>query len=207
MLYRVCMSETRKTMQIRKLDEDRHLIYGEVYIPDVVDSQGDYMTGPEIEKMAHRFMREGRVSKVDTNHDLKENGSFVVESFIARTGDPDFMVGSWVLGVHVPDDALWEQVKKGDLNGYSMFGSGHRTPRIVEIDLPDDGILKGETKEADSHSHTYMVKFDNEGGIVGGETNVVNGHKHLITKGTATDEASGHRHRFSYLEVLNESQG
>jgi hypothetical protein len=79
-----------------------HNTIGEVYSPDFPDSQGDYMTAEEIRLMAYRFMAKGEPYRIDKEHDKKECGAFVVESFIARENDPDFISGSWVIGVHIP---------------------------------------------------------------------------------------------------------
>ncbi len=89
---RLCRMESYA--QFKKFDEERQLVYAEVYAPMIPDSQGDFMTAEGIEKIAHDFMKNGNVNKIDTNHDLEENGSFVIESFIARGNDPDFTVGA-----------------------------------------------------------------------------------------------------------------
>src|SRR4051812_1507718 len=91
------------TVDIKKTDDERQLVYGEVYIPMVPDTHGDFMTAPNIEKAAHDFLRRGNVKSIDTEHNLDDNGSEVVESFIARSGDPDFIEGAWVVGVHIVD--------------------------------------------------------------------------------------------------------
>src|SRR5690606_23799098 len=88
----------------------QQIVYGEVYAPGQVDSHGDFMTAKTIEAMAQRFLKSGLVKNIDTEHDLQQNGSEVVESFIARKGDPDFAEGAWVLGVHVSDPQLWAKV-------------------------------------------------------------------------------------------------
>jgi len=186
---------------ISKTDEDKQLAYGEVYIPMIPDSQGDFMTEAEIEKMAHRFMKSGRLEGVDTQHDMADNGSVVVESFIVREGDPDFIKGAWVAAVWVPDD-VWPLVKSGELGGFSMYGGGERVPTMITIEVPDDGILKGETAEMEDHKHKYTLRFDEEGSFLGGETNVVKGHSHTIKKGTVTEKKEDHRHRFSFVEAL-----
>lgn len=188
----------------RKFDNDKQIAYGEVYAPNVPDSQGDFMTAEEIEKMAHGFLREGRVTNIDTEHDLEDNGCVVVESFVARKGDPDFTEGAWVMAVHVPDATMWDDVKKGEFGGFSMYGKAVREPRIIEVEVPDDGILKGETFEAEDHQHLYALKFSEEGVFLGGVTDEVNGHSHEIKKGTVTELAgeTEHRHRFSFMEGL-----
>ena len=192
---------TTRTVSICKTDEDRQLAYGEVYIPMIPDSQGDFMTEIEIEKMAHRFMKNQLLYGVDTEHDMADNGSVVVESFIAREGDPDFMKGAWVAAIWVPDE-LWPLVKSGELGGFSMYGGGERIPTMITIEVPDDGIMKGETSEMEDHFHKFTLRFDEVGNFLGGETNTVNGHAHKITKGTVTDKEDDHRHRFSFVEAL-----
>lgn len=188
-------------VSIAKIDADKQLAYGEVYIPMIPDSQGDFMTVEEIEKMAHRFMKDGNLRGVDTQHDLSDNGSIIVESFIVRKNDPDFIEGSWVAAVWVADD-IWPLVKSGELGGFSMYGKGERIPTMITIEVPENGILKGETDDYEDHTHLYTLRFDNEGNFLGGDTNVVKGHSHRITKGTVTEEEDDHRHRFSFVEAL-----
>lgn len=198
------MDANRKetVVEFSKFEDERHLVYGEVYSPMVPDSQGDFMQAVAIEEMAHQFMREGRVTKIDVEHNLQEAGCYVVESFIARKGDPDFSEGAWVLGVHIPNPEVWAKVKKGDINGFSMYGTGKRVERVLEIELPDDGILKGDTGEEAGHAHEFFLKFDEEGNFLGGETDKVDGHSHRIVAGTVTETASGHSHRYSFMDAL-----
>jgi hypothetical protein len=198
--------------QFKKFDEERQLVYAEVYAPMIPDSQGDFMTAEGIEAIAHDFMKRGNVTKIDTNHDLQENGSYVVESFIARKGDNDFTEGAWVMGVKVLDPQVWKMVKSGQLNGFSMYGKGRRVERVIELEIPDSGMVKGtvDKSEQDDHTHSFKVRFDNDGNFLGGDTGPalvkgakVDDHTHRITKGTATDEANGHSHRFNFLEAIN----
>lgn len=191
---------------IKKLDAKKQIAMGEVYIPYVPDSQGDFMTPEEIERVAHNFLKKGAVEAIDTEHNLTRNGSVVVESFIAREGDSDFVPGSWVLGVHIPDKEHWAKAERGEIGGFSMYGTGRRQQRIVEIEIPDDGMLFGKTADTTgygAHSHLFALDFDEKGTFLGGETDEVNGHTHVIKKGTVTEPGpDGHRHRFSFLDML-----
>ena len=188
---------------IKKLDQDEQIVFGEVYAPGFPDSQGDFMSADEIKKMAYNFLQKGLVSNIDTNHSQTPNGSFVVESFIAREGDPIFIPGSWVLGVKVPDAATWQLVTSGELNGFSLDGFGVRTPTRFSIEMPE--LLKGETMAERNHAHQFVVKYDQDGNFLGGYTNPANdGHVHQIVRGTVTEPSQGHVHRFSFVEgVLN----
>jgi len=182
----------------KKQDAEQQVVFGEVFAPGVTDSQGDRMSAEEIQKAAYHFMEMGRLTKIDTNHDLKVNGSYVVENFIARDGDPVFIPGSWVVGIKVPDPKIWSLIKSGELNGFSFGGRGYREEIVVSIEVPDH--VSGLSDSVAGHAHQFVVKFDEDGNFLGGETDTVAGHTHKITKGTLTDEVNGHAHRFSYVE-------
>lgn len=192
------------TSKIRKTDDEKRIAYGIVYEPGVPDSHGDYMVASEIEKMAHKFLAEGRVTSIDAEHDLEDTEVLVVESFVARKGDPDFPEGAWVMGVHFPDPTRWALVKSGEIGGFSMYGKAMREDDAdtIEIEMPDDGLLWGTTAKAeDGHTHRYVVMFSEDGAFMGGMTEEAeDGHMHYITKGTVTEQVLEHRHRYDFLE-------
>jgi hypothetical protein len=189
-------------MRVLKIDEELQLVYGEVYSPGVPDAHGDFMTETTIRKMAHGFLENMRVAKIDTNHDHELVDAVVVESFLAREGDPDFIPGSWVAGVHIKDPEVWASVKKGELNGFSIDGKAVGSITEIEIEVPD--FVEGRTtkSEANGHSHRFKVHLEEDGTLIGGVTDEVLGHKHEIKRGTVTEEAEGHVHRFSFVELL-----
>lgn len=176
------------------------MVWGEVYAPGFPDSQGDFMTEDTIREMAYKFMKAQNLDSVDINHSRDKSGSYIVESFIAREGDPDFIAGSWVVGVHVPNDQDWQLVKSGELNGFSLDGFGQRVETVLEFDMPE--VLSGRTTKADDgHDHVFYVKFDQSGAFLGGVTDAgPDGHVHVISRGTCTDTTAGHSHRFSFIE-------
>ncbi len=105
--------------------DERRMVYGIVYSPDEVDSQGEYATAAEIEGAAYGFMKGLRLLNVDADHDFDPKAAFVAESWLLKGVDslfPKEKAGSWAVGVRVEDDALWERVKKGELSGLSMAG-------------------------------------------------------------------------------------
>ncbi len=187
-------------VRLRKFDDELQVVYGEVYAPNVPDSQGDFMTIVEVRKMAHKFLESQRVTKVDTNHDNVENGSCVVESFIARPEDPDFIEESWVVGVHVADGEIWKKVKSGELNGFSFEAMVMSRAKELELEVPEE--IVGLTSKAEDHEHEFIVVMDDDGNFVGGRTNIVNGHFHSILKATVTETSMGHAHRYSFVEEL-----
>ena len=116
--------KTEQMVEFKKSDSKKQIVYGEVYVPDRKDSDGNYMTAETIEKMAHGFMKNSRNSQISKSHDGNTDKGCVVESFIAREGDPDFIAGSWVVGVHVPDAKIWKSIEDGELTGFSIEGTG-----------------------------------------------------------------------------------
>lgn len=186
--------------------EEKRLVFAEVYSPMHVDTDGEAMSADEIEKMAHRFLASGRVGNVDVTHNYQKSGCVIVESFIARKSDADgFVEGSWVLGVKVVPDELWEAVKKGELNGFSFAGEVKKIPVTAKVLLTKR--LEGESEKAEvegvveEHSHPIEIAFDVEGKVSLGVAKFASGHEHPITRLTATDEVLQHRHR---LIVVND---
>lgn len=112
--------------QFRKFDLEKRLVYAEVYLPDVEDAHGHSMTRDEIEKMAHGFLKNARTMQIDINHDNRTDyGCYMVESFIARDGDPDYAAGAWVGVVKVLNDDVWKKIKEGEITGFSFEGMGY----------------------------------------------------------------------------------
>ena len=80
--------DTEKIVEFKKSNAKKQIVYGEVYVPNVKDTDGNFMTAETIEKMAHDFMKNSRNTQIDKNHDGYKDKGYVVESFIARKGDP-----------------------------------------------------------------------------------------------------------------------
>jgi hypothetical protein len=182
--------------------EEQRMVWAEVYAPDRLDAGKDFATAEEIRKAAYDFVRSGRLAKVDVMHGNKAvDGVQILETFIARDNDPDFIPGSWVVGIHVPDDELWAKVKKGELNGLSMEALAMTRKVEVEVEIPP--VIIGTTSSANDHMHKFYVSYDDQGGFKGGYTDEVNGHKHVIKAGTVTEAAADHTHRFSSVDNLS----
>lgn len=184
-----------RSVRIRRADNDRQIVWGEVYAPNRLDTYGEFMLAEDIETMAHRFMQMDLRYAIDTNHDETPNGAYPVESFIARKGDPDYAEGAWVLGVHVPDTEVWAQVKRGELNGFSFQAMVTPASMDVELAVLRDHVGATEPGE-DGHTHVYFLQVNDQGRVTAGWTDEVNGHRHSITRATATETAADHTHRF-----------
>lgn len=117
---------------VKEADEQK-LVYGIVYEPDTVDAHGDFMTAAEIEKAAHGFLKDAR--EIDKQHDFQGGVGEVVESYVApadfEMNGETIKKGSWVL-VTKASDEVWEQIKKGEITGYSMAGTAETIEKQEE---------------------------------------------------------------------------
>ena len=192
-------------VNIKKTDALLQVVFGEVYAPNVPDSQGDFMLADDIRKMAHNFVRSLKARKVDVNHDNEPLEASIVESFIATEEDRTYLAGAWVVGIKIDDDEVFKKVEEGEINGFSMEARVVPIEQEVVIEIPS--VIKGDTLENldqgdDNHLHDFEVRFDDDGKFLGGETSIVNDHKHKILRGTSTEDTNGHSHRFSFLEEV-----
>jgi hypothetical protein len=189
-------------MDLKLASEDQQMVWAEVYAPNIPDADGDIMTETAIEQMAYKFMRERKTDRIDLQHNNKLVNAYIIESFIARKGDPDFIKGSWVVGMHIPDKGVWSMIKKGEINGYSMEALVTREKATMTVELPP--VISGLVAKADDgHDHEFFVSYDDNGQFLGGRTSsAADGHSHVIKRGTVTESSLGHNHRFSYVEKV-----
>lgn len=213
--YAVCQSQLsskrsdHEDPQIRLFKKDdqgfERLVFAEVLIPEALNTYGDFHTRESVREFAYGFMLNG--FGIDMNHDNIDlsDDVHVVESFIARDNDPDFIPGSWVVGMHIANDELWNAVLSGDVNGYSYEAFVRKFD--VEVTVPDERIKYGETEPdpLDGHVHGFYVILDDADRPLLGGTTVANNHSHTISSHTFTDSAYGHTHIFNYIESLGGS--
>jgi tetrahydromethanopterin S-methyltransferase subunit B len=136
-----------RTIPISKTDDEKRLVYGIVYAPNEVDTDGDTMLAKDIEQMSYDFMNKARTNKVDDSHDFVADDGFVAESWILKSADPlfpDESVGSWAVGIKVTNDETWEKVKSGEIGGLSLAGTGtyEEVEKSVSRETKDGFIIR-----------------------------------------------------------------
>lgn len=179
------------------------VVMGEVLIPDTPNTYGDIYTEEAIREFAKQFMIAGLNTNIilDIEHDNADvtGDAYIIESFIAREGDPDFIKGSWVIAVWIKDPVLWGMVLNNELNGFSYEALCGMLP--VQIENLRSRIITGTTAPdlLDGHTHTYAVVVDALNRPVSGSTGETDGHSHQILTHTTTEETNGHKHRFDVI--------
>lgn len=128
---------------ILKIDNDKRVVYGWASVvkrdgEPVTDYQGDIIPPDEIEKAAHAYVQNFRVGKEKHSGDQVAS---LVESFVVNPASFGALMKSmglpapnplpiegWWVGYKVSDDNVWKRIKSGELKGFSIGGSGKRTP-------------------------------------------------------------------------------
>lgn len=181
------------SVAIKKVDNDKQIITGQVYAPNILDTHFEMMLPEDVEKMCHHWTSNG-LHSFDIMHNNKKIRAVTTESWIAR-GHPEYDEGSWVMSIHVQDSEVWKDVRSGKYGGFSVEAWAQKVEAVVEYTYSP--IVFGMTKAAkDGHRHLYVAFINKNGVVVGGFTSVENGHKHSLKHGTRTEEAEDHAHGF-----------
>lgn len=122
-------------------DDDQRIAYYVASVAEeadgtvVVDRQQDMISPDELERTAHNFLTQYR--RIGDRHQRWGGVGEVVASFVT-TRELQKSLSSlpgassirlpvaWVLGIHVTDEAIWQEVKGGTLEAMSIGGSAVR---------------------------------------------------------------------------------
>lgn len=121
--------------QILKVDEEQRVVYGFASVAkfggmEITDLQDDVIDMAEITKAAHDFMLNSRSGG---NMHRQMNTGVIVESLVldnvmkSQLGITRPEEG-WLIGYKVTDEDTWQDAKAGRFKGFSIGGTGVRTP-------------------------------------------------------------------------------
>ena len=125
-------------LKIMKSDDDKHLVFGWGSVAvradgeEIVDYQEDIVEPEELENAVYEFVLYYRSSG-----EMHERGGIgrLVESVvftkekIAAIGIPDGLLPiGWWLGFKIDDDEVWEKIKSGEYDMFSIEGTAQRVP-------------------------------------------------------------------------------
>jgi hypothetical protein len=120
-------------------DSEKHIVLGPAMIPDQKifrkDANGNpyyvFFSPDTIKMIAEKYMRNKYTDNNDTMHDGKAiKDIHVLESWIkedtqdksSKYGFENLPVGTWFVSMKVNNPKIWEEVKSGKLNGFSVSG-------------------------------------------------------------------------------------
>ena len=117
-------------------DEQQHIVFGCALRADFPiyrysERLGEYyvtFSAQTIKELYERFMKEGHKS-VNLQHETDTEGVYLIQSFlkdknkgINPSGFESITDGSWFVAYKIENEQVWEKVKNGEFNGFSVEG-------------------------------------------------------------------------------------
>ena len=128
--------DAQEELQFTKVDEEKHIVYGPAMIPDMLiyrkDQRGrEYyvkFSKETIAQIAQKFHKDNCIYNISVGHETDVNDCYVFTSYLIdrENGlDPvqfrNIADGSWIVGVKVDNDDVWNAIKNTDLlRGFSV---------------------------------------------------------------------------------------
>ena len=130
------------------VSEDKHIISGCAMLADTPIFRSDANFGDyyvafsknTIVKIVQKYFKKGYQNNVNLMHDPNqiETGVTMFESFISdktrgihpMKGFEDAPDGSWFVSMLVENEDVWNQVKQGNVNGFSIEGIFNYSPKV-----------------------------------------------------------------------------
>ena len=134
------LQSIRNEMSFSVFSVEERMVVGAAMVPDKMiirrnEITGEiyyvYFTAETIKKLQQKFMIEKLLDKTNVEHGRKFlNGVSVVESWIVDDPEHDkqqvfgmsYPKGTWMCSMKIEDEAIWQKIKEGKLNGYSVQG-------------------------------------------------------------------------------------
>jgi hypothetical protein len=119
--------------------EEKRIVIGPAMVPDLKiyrkDKEGNpyhvYFSAETIRMIAEKYMRNKYIDNNDENHDgTAVKDVYVIESWIKedmqdksnKYGYNELPIGTWFVSMKVKNEDVWNKVKQGELNGFSVSG-------------------------------------------------------------------------------------
>lgn len=133
--YFVCFNKEEKKRHIILSNQEKRIICGAVLVPDFPiyrynEYDGEYyITFPKetIQHLAYNYISNGHISTFTSQHEKAVYGVNIIESWIKTSENDksvdlglDLPIGSWIVMAKVNDDNIWNDIKEGKMNGFSI---------------------------------------------------------------------------------------
>lgn len=115
-----------------------------------------------IEKMMKKYFKENKIHTVNLNHNPKDKqeGIYMVESYIVGDRNrselfKDIPEGSWVATFSIENDEVWEKIKLGEYQGFSLEGyfiEKYEEDAINKLEQQVKEVLESELPDSDKET-------------------------------------------------------
>jgi len=126
-----------KEVKLAEVDKEKRILMGAALIPNkkIYRNSGEeeyyiFFAEETVRKASELFLMKGNQNNSTLEHDVELEGMSVVESWIiedetkdkSRKYNFDLPIGTWMVSVKVNNDDIWNQVKAGEIKGFSIEG-------------------------------------------------------------------------------------
>lgn len=130
--------EKEEKIKVQLTNDEKHMVYSAVLVPDKPiyrrNEDGDEFyvefTKESIEKMSQEFMQNYHQKDITIDHEKMASDITMVESWlktdlykdksVALGLNAELPVGTWFVGMKINQIDVWERVKKGEIQGFSV---------------------------------------------------------------------------------------
>ena len=127
--------KAKKVVFLEDEAKEKHMVVGPVLIPDMPiyrnqDGEEFYIqfSKESIERLAYNYIKQGHnMSSFTAQHQYPVNEVSIVESWLKTTENDksndlgfECPIGTWFVGVKVNNLEVWEDIKDGKMNGFSV---------------------------------------------------------------------------------------
>lgn len=123
-----------KPIQVCLTKDEKHIVMGAVLIPDKPiyrnqDGEEFYIqfSAETIEKLAYQYLAKDRVYSFTQQHEDVADDIYVVETWLKTSENDkskdygiDVPIGSWLMAAKVENEEIWQKIKAGEMNGFSI---------------------------------------------------------------------------------------
>lgn len=100
-----------------------------------------------IKQIMLSYFASNKANLIDVQHDfhIKEGAVTMIESYLTddnKKSPFDVEAGSWIITYKVNDNELWQQIKEGKINGFSIAGNFHLEKLNFNNKLKNQTIMK-----------------------------------------------------------------
>ena len=125
----------KKVVFLEDEAKEKHMVVGPVLIPDMPiyrnqDGEEFYIqfSKESIERLAYNYIKQGcNMTSFTAQHQYPVNEVYIVESWLKTTENDksndlgfDCPIGTWFVGAKVNNLDVWEDIKDGKMNGFSV---------------------------------------------------------------------------------------
>jgi hypothetical protein len=161
------------TLKFKSINSEKREVEGVVYTPNVIDAHGEFITYESLKalkEMSDIAIKE-KTYIIDVNHNKKATKSLVIENYIngEEKTNSNYELGEWIQKTKIQEDDIWEKVKSGKLNAFSINFMG--SEENVEAEIMVQKVKYSVTdSNINDHEHYTYLQYNESGKCLGGRT-------------------------------------